>query len=98
MSDALTGGNEVKTGASSDINVYNSYDSVKVPSVFEIQNVVNRPVSCWGYSVFLVLEQLFGLRSERTIFETKKSCSQFNGWPEALETVATNSWSQNSIY
>ena len=45
MSDALTGGNEVKTGASSDINVYNSYDSVKVPSVFEIQNVVNRPVS-----------------------------------------------------
>ena len=46
MSDALTGGNEVKTGASSDINVYNSYDSVKVPSVFEIQNVVNWPVSC----------------------------------------------------
>ena len=34
ISDALTGGNEVKTGASSDINVYNSYDSVKVPSVF----------------------------------------------------------------
>ena len=46
MSDALTGGNEVKTGASSNINVYNSCDSVKVPSVFEIQNVVNRPVSC----------------------------------------------------
>ena len=34
MSDALTGENEVKTGASSDINLDNFYDSVKVPSVF----------------------------------------------------------------
>ena len=46
MSDALTGGNEVKTEASSDINVHNSYDSVNVSSVLEIQNIVNRPVSC----------------------------------------------------
>ena len=52
MSDAPTGGNEVKTGASSDIHVNfgNCYDSVKVPSVFEVQNV--DPISCSGYSGF----------------------------------------------
>ena len=49
VSDSLSGRNESKAGSSSNINFDDSYDDVKVPSVFKIQNVVTSVISCSGY-------------------------------------------------
>ena len=40
MSSALSEIHESKTGAPSNINIGDSYDSIKVPSAFKLQNVV----------------------------------------------------------